>query len=115
MTLLDFQIFYIAVEKPPKPDTVPVIILANHHSGSTFLGEFLNRNKDGFYIFEPLEGLYNGMYGTKIGQTFNLNIWNYMNHSLRFVELIVCARVFVYSKCFSHKMTPHSFMTRTAI
>ena len=31
-----------------------VLILAGHRTGSSFLGEIFNQNRDAYYLFEPL-------------------------------------------------------------
>lgn len=31
-----------------------VLIIAGHRTGSSFLGEIFNQNKDAYYLFEPL-------------------------------------------------------------
>ena len=44
-------------------DTVKVLFLTYSRSGSSFLGEIINKNKQGFYNFEPLAGVYSALYG----------------------------------------------------
>jgi len=52
---------YLAKRETPLPlQTKVVIILTNHRSGSSFVGELFNQHPDVFYMFEPL-------YGTAVG------------------------------------------------
>ena len=48
---------------PPTAHSIPsngpikVLLVTAHRSGSTFLGELFNQNKNAFYLFEPLGAL----------------------------------------------------------
>ena len=57
-------------------DPLLVIILAYQRTGSSFLGELFNQNPDAFYWFEPLEGAYSAMYGSKFGYSVPSDIFS---------------------------------------
>ena len=57
----------IIIDDMTKPNKVLFVTLSR--SGSSFLGELINRNKAGFYHFEPLFGIYSALYGVKFGMS----------------------------------------------
>ena len=62
-----------------------LLILAYQRTGSSFLGELLNQNPDAFYSYEPLDGLYTAMYGTRNGWAVPDDISHHRNGSTRSV------------------------------
>ena len=59
-----------------------VILLTYSRSGSSFLGELINRNKQGSYHFEPLGGVYSALYGLGKKET-STSVFRYQNQSDR--------------------------------
>lgn len=71
--------------QPSPPDIVMAVIVAYQRSGSSFLGEVFNQNPNAFEWFEPIDGLYSAMYGTRFGLNVPADIWNCENGSVRYV------------------------------
>ena len=46
---------------------VKIILYTYFRSGSSFTGEMFARDKDTFYLFEPVDGMYSELYGTHAG------------------------------------------------
>ena len=61
---------------------VKVILYTYMRSGSSFTGELFARDKDTFYLFEPVDGMYNDLYGTYAGM-FPLDIFYYSDGTKR--------------------------------
>ena len=60
-----------------------VVVLTYQRSGSSFFGSMFNLNRDAFYAYEPLDGLYSSLYGTPAGWNVPSDITNYANGSAR--------------------------------
>ena len=58
--------------------TVKVLFLTYSRSGSSFLGEVINKNKQGFYHFEPLAGVYSALYGLGNNEK-SMSVFRYKN------------------------------------
>ena len=65
-----------------------VLILAYQRTGSTFFSEIFDTNPDVFFLYEPLDGLYNSIYGTRSGWVVPTDIYHYHNGSTRLVAAI---------------------------
>ena len=63
-------------------DTVKVLFLTYSRSGSSFLGEIINKNKQGFYHFEPLAGVYSALYGLGNNEK-SMSVFRYKNFTDR--------------------------------
>ena len=61
---------------------VKVLFLTYSRSGSSFLGEVINKNKRGFYHFEPLAGVYSALYGLGEHEK-SMSVFRYKNMSDR--------------------------------
>ena len=61
---------------------VKIILYTYMRSGSSFTGELFARDKDTFYWFEPVDGMYSELYGTHAGM-FPLNILYYSDGTKR--------------------------------
>lgn len=48
------KLFYFIGLKSPASHPTPIVILTYMRSGSSFVGDVLQQNKDVFYLFEPL-------------------------------------------------------------
>ena len=44
-----------------------MLLVTNMRGGSSLLGEAFNQNKDTFYWFEPIDGIYSYLYGADYG------------------------------------------------
>ncbi len=67
-----------------RPGEVPqVLILAYQRSGSTFFGQVFGGHDESFYVYEPLDGLYVSLYGTRMGWNVPADITNYRNGTER--------------------------------
>ncbi|KAI0233406.1 hypothetical protein LSAT2_016335 [Lamellibrachia satsuma] len=62
-----------------------VLVLAYQRSGSTFVGQVFNTDRRSFYVFEPLDGLYSSVYGTRPGWNIPSDISSFINGSERVV------------------------------
>ena len=72
-----------------------VLILAYQRTGSTFFSEIFDTNPDVFFLYEPLDGLYNAIYGTRSGWVVPTDIYHFPNGSTRLVAaLSFCSRFF---------------------
>ena len=60
-----------------------LLILSYQRSGSSFIGDIFGKNDDVIYIYEPLDGLYVHLYGSKQGWNVPSDITNYPNGSPR--------------------------------
>ena len=60
-----------------------VILLTYQRCGSTFTAEMFNQNKHAFYMFEPVDGVYSDIYGTRQGFNVPSDIYNYWNGTER--------------------------------
>ena len=61
---------------------VKIILYTYMRSGSSFTGELFARDKDTFYLFEPVGGMYSELYGTLAGM-FPLDILYYSDGTKR--------------------------------
>ena len=61
---------------------VKIILYTYMRSGSSFTGELFARDKDTFYLFEPVDGMYSELYGTHAGM-FPLDILYYSDGTKR--------------------------------
>ena len=89
------RITHTNVQKPPPPDKrkdesepSKVLFLTYSRSGSSFLGEVINRNKGGFYHFEPLFGIYSALYGIKFGMR-SMAVFEYGPGKDRYIYIFV--------------------------
>ena len=64
--------------------TVHVLILAYQRTGSSFLGELYNQHDATFYWYEPIDGIYASLYGTKHGWTVPSDIYTNKDGSQRY-------------------------------
>ena len=62
-----------------------LLILAYQRTGSSFFGQIFDNDPDAFYVFEPLDGLYNSLYGTRHGWAVPTDIYHFPDGSLRLV------------------------------
>ena len=46
---------------------IRVLVFGYMRGGTSLLGELLNQDRDTFYMFEPVDGIYSSMYGTTTG------------------------------------------------
>ena len=70
-------------QPPGNKDPAYVIIVTYMRSGSTFLGQLFNQNPKAFYWFEPMDSVYQSMYGTKSGYAIPMDIMVHPNGSFR--------------------------------
>ena len=61
---------------------VKIILYTYLRSGSSFTGEMFARDKNTFYLFEPVDEMYNELYGTHAGM-FPLDILYYSGGTKR--------------------------------
>ena len=62
-----------------------LLILSYQRCGSSFFGDIFGQHHDVMYAYEPLDGLYVDMYGTKDGWNVPSDITNYSNGSIRWI------------------------------
>ena len=62
-----------------------LLILAYQRTGSSFFGQIFDNDPDAFYVFEPLDGLYNSLYGTRHGWAVPTDIYHFPDGSPRLV------------------------------
>ncbi len=60
-----------------------VLILSYQRCGSSFFGQLFGGHREAFYAYEPLDGLYVSLYGTKMGWNVPADITNYPNGTER--------------------------------
>ncbi|ELT94373.1 hypothetical protein CAPTEDRAFT_193000 [Capitella teleta] len=71
----------------PNSDVSRVIIVSYQRSGSSFLGEIFNQNPKAMQWFEPLDGVYSALYGTRYGFNVPADLWNMPNGSERAIPM----------------------------
>ena len=76
-----------SVEKAPFVAGEPkqLLILAYQRTGSTFFGKIFDHDQDALYVYEPLDGLYGSMYGTRHGWVVPTDIYHRPDGSTRSV------------------------------
>ncbi|KAI0237096.1 hypothetical protein LSAT2_012427 [Lamellibrachia satsuma] len=60
-----------------------LLILAYQRTGSSFFGRIFDNDPDAFYVYEPLDGLYNSLYGTLHGLVGPTDIYHFPDGSPR--------------------------------
>lgn len=65
-----------------------LFVLSYQRSGSSFFGSLFDHFPDGFYVYEPLDGLYNAIYGTPEEWNVPSDIMNFPDGSLRIVPSV---------------------------
>lgn len=60
-----------------------LFVLSYQRSGSSFFGSLFDHYPGGFYVYEPLDGLYNAMYGTPEEWNVPSDIMNTLDGELR--------------------------------
>ena len=60
-----------------------VIILAYQRTGSSVTGHLFASNQEAFYVYEPVDSIYNAIYGTTPGWNVPSDIFSHKNGSLR--------------------------------
>lgn len=78
--LLEIVVFFLQFESN---QTKFVIILTYHRAGSSFIGQLFNTNPNAFYLYEPLDALYQAMYGSADGWTVPTDITSFSDGSQR--------------------------------
>ncbi len=64
-----------------------LVILANQRVGSSFFGEIFDLNPDIFYVYEPLDSLYQAMYGAASGWSLPSDITMHKNGTERYTNI----------------------------